>query len=262
MTSTADYSIRSVERALDVLEHLSARPDLTITDISRDLGLDKSTVARQLACLERRSFVMRDPSSGRYNLGYGLLALGTQVTERSPTRDVAYPYMVLLRDRVEETVGLYERAGAGRVCVAQVESRQELRRTLPIGAIRDLYPGAPGKPFMASMPTAQLEPIIAEAAHLRFIDGRQVDPAALREELEQVRRQGFAFSSQEQVPGGASLCVPLWDFRGQVAAVLAVSAPATRMRGEHLAYIIGEALATGAGVSRALGAGPAHSPTR
>ncbi|MFN8164492.1 MAG: IclR family transcriptional regulator [Solirubrobacterales bacterium] len=249
-------SIRSVERALDLLDHLAARPDLTLTDISRELGIDKSTASRQLAFLERRNLVMRDPTNGRYALGYKLLELGTLVAERSPVLRVAHPYMVQLRDRVDETIGLYERAGSGRVCVAQVESHQDLRRTLPIGVVRGLYPGSPGKPFLAAMPDAQLEPIIAACAEQQFAAGGQPDPDRLREEIRQVREQGFAFSSQEQVPGGASLSVPLVDFRDAVVAVLAVSGPASRMRGEHLAHIIGEARAAGEAISRLLGRSP------
>jgi DNA-binding IclR family transcriptional regulator len=253
-TSLVDYSIRSVERALDLLEQIGRTPDVTITDLSRAMKLDKSTVARQLACLERRNVVFRDPIRGRFSLGMKLLELGSIVADHSGVREIAYPYMVLLRDRVNETIGLYVRAGPGRACVAQVESHQELRRTLPIGEARELYPGSPGKAFMAFMPPAQVEPIIEQAAGVRFAHGGPADPGELRGELERIRAQGFAFSAQEQVVGGASLSVPLRDYSGSVAAVLAVSGPSSRMQGGHLTYVVEQALDTGAQISRVLGA--------
>jgi DNA-binding IclR family transcriptional regulator len=255
-TSLVDYSIRSVERALDLLEQIGRTPDVTITDLSRAMKLDKSTVARQLACLERRNLVFRDPVRGRFSLGMKLLELGSIVADHSGVREIAFPYMELLRDRVNETIGLYVRVGSGRACIAQVESHQELRRTLPIGEARELYPGSPGKAFMAFMPPAQVEPIVEQAAAVRFAHGGCGDPVHLRHELELIRQQGFAFSAQEQVVGGASLSVPLRDYRGDVAAVLAVSGPSSRMQGGHLAHVIEEALATGARISRVLGARP------
>ena len=68
-------SIRAVERALDVLMCFTSQtPELTMTQISEMVGINKSTVHRLLATLEGKRFVERDPATGAYRLGIRLQA--------------------------------------------------------------------------------------------------------------------------------------------------------------------------------------------
>jgi IclR family transcriptional regulator, KDG regulon repressor len=55
-------SIRAVERALDVLLCFTSQtPELTMSQISELIGINKSTVHRLLSTLEKKRFVERDP---------------------------------------------------------------------------------------------------------------------------------------------------------------------------------------------------------
>jgi DNA-binding IclR family transcriptional regulator len=66
-------SIRAVERALDVLMCFSSQtPELSMTQISEMVGINKSTVHRLLATLEGKRFVERDPVKGIYRPGIRL----------------------------------------------------------------------------------------------------------------------------------------------------------------------------------------------
>ena len=57
----------AVERALNILEAAAHRRDgLTNAEISRKLGIPKSSASYILRTLERRGYLRRDAESGRY----------------------------------------------------------------------------------------------------------------------------------------------------------------------------------------------------
>ena len=69
-------SVRAVERALDVLLCFTSQtPELTMTQIADQIGINKSTVHRLLGTLEKRRFVQRDSTTGAYQLGIRLFQM-------------------------------------------------------------------------------------------------------------------------------------------------------------------------------------------
>ena len=62
--------IESIDRALAILQlFLQEEAPLSLTQISKKMGMHKSTVSRTLDTLEGRDFVRRDGETGLYWLG-------------------------------------------------------------------------------------------------------------------------------------------------------------------------------------------------
>jgi DNA-binding IclR family transcriptional regulator len=231
----ADPALKSVQRALDLLDVLATADEMSVTDLSRQTGLDKSTVSRQLATLEARRLVLRNDRTNRFALGFKLLELGNRVAQRYGLFQAAEASMRQLRDAVDETVGLYVLVGqVERVCLGQVESRASIRHSLPVGSVLGLLPGAPGKCFLAFAPPSERESLLA----LALVDVRRrglaVDPDQLQAELEAARAQGYVSTREEHLPGGAALAFPIYGREGRLAAALSISGLAVRMEGEPL----------------------------
>src|SRR5690625_1028253 len=95
--------IRSVQRAIDVLRSFGVGKEaLTLTEISNETGLAKSTTTRILATLEENNFLEKDLASGKYNLGVQLYFLGHAAGRSIGLKDVSKDIMMRLRDtRVE-----------------------------------------------------------------------------------------------------------------------------------------------------------------
>jgi DNA-binding IclR family transcriptional regulator len=56
----------------------------------------------------------------------------------------------------------------------------------------------------------------------------------LREELKQIRRDGFGIAEEELEPGLSAVAAPIWDHAGQAVAAISVSGPAFRLPRKRL----------------------------
>jgi len=228
--STESSGVQSIDRITAILGSFTRQqPALGVTEIAHETGLAISTVHRLLSALEHNKLVRRT-GDRRYVLGPLLLQLAHAAATHATLRDAALPVMSALRDRVEETVGLHERAGtANRVTIAQAESRLALRRTYTdLGTAVPLPQGAPGKALLAFLPSTRQEEVLREP--LEAVTGATItDPQVLRQQLAETRRVGYSISLGERTPGIRSAAAPIWDHTGEPIACLSISAPELRM---------------------------------
>lgn len=258
MQPLAEGGPRVVQRVLDVLDAFEAEPELGVSDLARRLGMDKSTASRQLAALARRDYVARDPTTGRFRLGIRLLRLGALVAARLDTQSLAFPFMVRLRDATGETVGLVIRQGLQRVCIQQVESQHQVRRTLPVGVPHAFYPGAAGKVFLAHLPPSEARPIVESIGARPLASGLVPNRRDVEAELRFIRAGGVSWSQEERVAGSAAAAFPVCDRTGGVVAALTVSIVLSRLTPEHRAHCIEQVRLAASDLSQCLG----HVPNR
>jgi IclR family transcriptional regulator, acetate operon repressor len=209
------------ERALDVLIcFIGADGELGVSDIARQLGIDKSSVHRFLVALKRKGFVVDNPRTRRYGLGFRALELGRALSLQMNLEQQALPFLRELRDAIGETTGLSVRVGSQRVHIIQVESLHEIRRSVQIGRPFPLHVGANGKVLLAALPREERDAVLATS----LADGPTLSPAAvedLKQEIEETARRGYSITEGERVPGSRSMAAPVWTGRGDVIALLA-----------------------------------------
>jgi DNA-binding IclR family transcriptional regulator len=222
-------TVRAVERALDILLCFTDASDITLTEISSRVGLHKSTVHRLLASLEGKGFVMRDPSTDKYRLGFRLWELSANLTQSDDPGQILLPDMERLRDQIDETISLYVLDGLERVRIQAVQSNQAIRRVAPVGARMPLYVGASSKVLLSFAEPAVQEQLFTSADWPAGM-GRE----AFLQQLSETRRQGYATSVEEREPGAAALAAPILGRGGKLVAALAVSGPANRLTLEKM----------------------------
>ena len=247
--------VQSIDRAVAVLRCFDARhTELGTSEIARMTGLSTSTVHRLLGAMQDNHLV-RQTADRRYGLGPTLMQLARSGALPTNLREAARPFMVELRDLVDETVGLHELLGTHqRVVVDQVESHQQLRRTYTeIGVPIELVHGAPGKAILAFLPPAAQDRCL-EAPIEAVTDATVTDPEELRSELEIARECGWAGSSSERTPGIRSIAAPIFDHNGAVVGSLGTSVPQVRMSDERAKELGELSRDTARQVSIALGA--------
>jgi IclR family acetate operon transcriptional repressor len=222
--------VQSIDRAVAILRCFDARrPTLGISDIARATGLSTTTTHRLLVAMQTNRLV-RQTSDRRYGLGPLLVQLARSGAVPTTLRDAALPRMTALRDEVDETVGLHELLPTGeRAVVDQVESHQELRRTYTdIGVPIVLPHGAPGKAILSMLPLEQQDYWLSRP--IESVTPRTItDPDALRMELAEVRRRGWAGSASERTSGIRAVAAPIFDHSGAVIGALGLSVPEVRM---------------------------------
>lgn len=247
-------SVAAVERACDVLNAICAdvgRPK-GVKDVSETLGMGMSSVHRLLTALVNKGLVRQDAGNKKYSVGPRLLDVALEYLRHIDLPKVALPHMQRLRDVTGETVTLSVRDGDSRIYLAQIESPQEIRQTVEIGRRMPLHLGGSGKAILGFLPETEQEAYLNRPDLVPAVDG-PVDIKALRRQLLEVRRRGFASSRAERLPNAASVAAPIHDVYGALVGCLSVSGPVWRFSDERIAEYGGLVVNTADEVSRCLG---------
>ena len=116
MDAKQENGTQAIERALSILNCFSrATDDLSLTEISKIVGIPYSTASRITGILEKESFLYRDKHSKRFSLGRRVYSLGYCAKQNDFILKVLYPYLVNLRDEFGETALVYVREGDYRI---------------------------------------------------------------------------------------------------------------------------------------------------
>jgi DNA-binding IclR family transcriptional regulator len=223
--------IQAVTRSIDVLIALRKGPR-TLTELAKETGLSVSTTLRMLASLGHESIVIK--SANQYVLGPGVFTLwqgwlaGLGLIAGSLT-----PVMDRLRDETGETVALHVAVGVERICIAESQSQEPLRLTSYPGSVSALHLGSAGKVLLAFMDDDQRERALGLLASRpqEVVTGGIANVAALREQLVDVREQGWAMSVGERIADAAAISVPILTRR--LVAALSILGPSARWTRER-----------------------------
>jgi IclR family acetate operon transcriptional repressor len=244
--------LRSVGRAVRALELIAEGGDMGVSELGRKLDVHKATASRLLATLADRGLVERDPFSERYRLGFGLIRLaGAAMTGLDLVRS-ARPILEELAERTRETVNVGVVSGDGVVYVDQVAGSRAIVTVNWVGQRTPLHCTSNGKVLMAFMEQRELDRMLGRPLE-RCTPRSITDPAALRSQLDDVRRRGWAQTLEELEEGLNAVAAPVRQADGRVTAALSVSGPAFRMRAVDLPRIALLTTEAAAAVSRRMG---------
>jgi DNA-binding IclR family transcriptional regulator len=201
-----------LDKAMAVLEAVAKEP-CGLAELCTRTGLPRATAHRLAVGLEVHRLLRRG-SDGRWRPGAALAELAGGAVD--PLLDAAGSVLPRLRDRTGESVQLYRRDGAQRICISTAEPPSGLRDTVPVGARLPMSAGSGAKVLAAWADPATQRTLLADAVY-----GERA--------LLEVRRRGWAQSVGEREPGVASVSAPVRDAAGAVVAAVSVSGPIDRM---------------------------------
>lgn len=234
----ASNSIQVIDRLVQLLDAV-ARDDapVSLKFLAAETGLHPSTAFRILASAQQHGLVERD-ASGRYSLGAKLLQLGSRVTASLDLTREARPIMEWLRDQVGETVNLAVREGDEVVYVERVTSRRMIRVEQVVGSRAPLHVTAVGKMMLADDGDPALGAYARRTGLPSYTPNTLTSVAALRREVNEGFRRGYALDNEEADLGVGCIGVPVRDAVGHVIAGLSVSAPIERRREEWIPLVM------------------------
>ena len=246
-----------VVNAIAVLRTFTAEePLLGVTEIAGRVGMHKSSVSRILATLEQEDLVERDPETRRFRLGLGLIAVAGPLLAEMDERRVAYPVLRQLTEQTGETSALMLWRNNEAICVEQIASPHQIKHTTPLGArYRDAV-SASVQVFLAAQPAERARELLRSGS-ISYPGLDQAGMEAYEARLRDVAGRGWAENYGESSLDEVGVAAPVLDHRGDVAAVVLISAPRFRVSREQL-KVLGEAcMAAAAQVTTRLGGRPA-----
>ncbi len=223
--------LASVRNAARVLRAFSrAGQELGITELSRQLGLGKSTVHRLVTTLTAERLLERGSTPGRYRLGLVIYELGSNVTEHVDLHQAALPVLTTLRHETGEMVHVAVLDGLEVVYVERLESLNLLPIFRQVGHRLPAYWTSSGKVLLAALPTDELARRLTDWKPTAGTRWTITDKTRLLAELAAVAERGWAQNNEEGHLGIVSVGAPVRGRDGRVMAAVSVVGDSARMR--------------------------------
>ncbi len=254
--------VAAVQHAITILQSMDARePELGVNELARRIGVHKSTASRILATLEAAHFVRRNPGTGRFSIGMGLIALVSPIVADLDVVKLARPYIDRLAQEQGETTSLGFLLDREVIMVEQVPGSRAVAFLARAGARVPAHCTAAGKAFLAHLAPDERRALFAEPLQ-RFTSRTKVTEAELDDELRTVRETGYAINDEEYQIESCGIASIITDSSGAPVAALTMAIPKHRFDPTYQAELARLVVDCASELSRSLGYMPGRRTTR
>lgn len=217
------YNAPIIKKAIDIVRLMvkENRP-LSVTDISRELSISKSTTFGILRSLEQEELVMKDARTKKYIPGNGLFELSKKVLRTIDLKATARPFLERLVDLVEETIFLGVREENRVRALDVIEPQKEWRISSPVGTRLALTAGVMAKLFLSTLPDEETRAYLDTHGLPRYTENTITDPETFMREVEKTRTLGYALDMEEYLKGMRAVGSVIYSAHFPVAVIWAV----------------------------------------
>lgn len=229
----------AVDRAMRILDHLAhVQPEASLSDLAAALRLNKSTCFNILKSLQHAGVVARDSRVPLYRLGPKLVELGTASRRNYSYRVVVARELEPLVDKFDVTCLIAQLLpnDAGMVVTDRIVPELAGALTAPVGQVHPLTVPAMGRAVLATRPFAA---VVGLMDVLSIGDGSRL--AHLREQLDEVRKRGYALSLEEYRSGVNAVATTVLDADGDISMILCLMGSVAAFPADTV-YVAGEDL--------------------
>jgi DNA-binding IclR family transcriptional regulator len=249
-------TVKSVLRAIRILESFNNEEGMTLTQIGKRLGLPKSSVHNILSTLVAERILEKDSDGPRYHLGLKLFELGDKARSNLEVRKRATPFLKILNNQLDETVHLTVLEEGEVLYIECFESTKRLRTYSVIGVRAPLHCTSVGKAILAFLPKEEIEKIILKKGLQKFTENTIVNTEKLLKELEGIRKRGYAVDNMEHEEHVRCIGAPVFNYEGRVFASISVSGPSQRVTFDKMPVVAKMVMSATREVSRRMGYNP------
>jgi DNA-binding IclR family transcriptional regulator len=244
--------IQSVDRAISVLELLAKHGRAGITEIAEELGVHKSTASRLVSVLENRGLVEQLGERGKYALGFGIARLAAAGTRRLDLTKLSQPVCEELARQLGETVNVAVLHDRAAINISQGFGPSTIAVQNWVGQRTPLHATSSGRVLLAHVAEGQWAALLDKPLR-RYTAHTVTSLATLAEELDRVRRDGYATSFEQLEAGLHAVAVPVFDPRGEVVAAISASGPSFRLTRRRAEEIVADLAGAAAELTAQLG---------
>jgi DNA-binding IclR family transcriptional regulator len=220
----ADLSaVKTLKKALDILDAFGAaeRP-LTVAEVAVRAGVTRPTAHRLIQTLVGEGYLAQEPGDSRIMPGYSVLQLAASLLDTNTIRLESLPHLENLARVTGERVNLGILHRHQMLFLAGVEKPSLPTIYSRFGKTSPAYCSAIGKAILAYLPEPELSEYLRQRPLIKHTETTISDEAALRAELSEIRRKGFALDREEHMVGTACIGAPILLQGRPVAAVALV----------------------------------------
>ena len=248
--------VQSVERTFQIMETLAESPKgLGLLEVSKGVGLHKSTTHRLLSCLIQMGYATQDSMTGAYKLTFKLFELSSRLVEGTDLLSACKPHLDRLSALSEEAVHLVIPSDTNIVYIYKVDAanKSAVRMSSRVGLSIPMYCTGCGKAILAWLSQAEVAQVWKRSSIRTLTPHTIVQLEELETQLSEIRQQGFAVDNEENEMGVRCLAVPILDFNRRPVGAFSISAPVSRMDEERMEAIRELAVTAQRDIMRSLG---------
>ncbi|RSE88245.1 IclR family transcriptional regulator [Achromobacter denitrificans] len=221
--------VGSTEKAFQVLHAFDGpKRHMTLADIARASGLDRSATQRLVYTLETLGYLRRIPDTRNYGLTPKVLQFSYNYVRANELIDKASPYLLDISRTLGETTNLQELDGHEIVFVARFPGHHLVNVDIAVGSRLPAYFTASGTAILSRLSDEQRREILAQTRLEAITPYTEINPEKLLERVRRVGEKGYAIIVNETVLGDISVAAPVIDHRGLAVAAINIAVPTTR----------------------------------
>ena len=229
-------NLSSTEKALKIL--MSFTPynhEMGTLELSKKLGIHKSTVSRLLQILTAHDFLQQNPATKRYYLGRSAAEIGNTVIKalNNSIVGIAQPYLAKLVEEVGESVALEQLSGTNIILAGHVEGKGHIRFSFSPGEQVPINVAAGAKAILAYCAPELLDTCLRRK-FFRFNANTIVSKKKYRELLKEVQKTGLAYDRGERYEDAYAIATPIFNHESAPVAAVVIAGPAFRMTPQFL----------------------------
>lgn len=222
----------TLTKGLDLLRMMGRYPaGAPAAVFAQDSGLPFSTAYRLLGSLVDSGFVEFDPQTKQYRLGLSVFELSSKVASARGYDGAVVPVLKQLSATTNESCLFSIRDGHETVTIHTVDG-PEFRQTTDPGDRLPLHVSSMGKAILSALPSAEVQQLLIEFGFEARTEHTVTQPAALQQQVEAGRRDGYVYQREEVDLGMNAIAAPVVGSGGTVLGAVAIAAPLFRA-GEH-----------------------------
>ncbi|MGH3097007.1 MAG: IclR family transcriptional regulator [Streptosporangiales bacterium] len=230
MNTSMGSNVRSVLTALRILEEVSTRQPVGVSELARGLQLPKTSVHRILGTLREAGWVRPSGTDSKlWSLTHKALTVGLAGSIEPSLREVASAEMRKIRDATGETVHLGVAEDDQLVIIGRLDGTRSLRTFLPLGTEAPLHATASGRALLSAMPDEDVERIL-DLGLRRYTGNTILDRAKVWKEIRRARQRGYGRNAAEWREGIAAVAAAIRTPTARPVAAITISMPLGRYR--------------------------------
>ena len=219
----------SVQKALAILETFGGgRRARSLAELAATVGMTTSSAQRCTHTLVRLGFLRRDARARRWVLTPRALSLAHSYLAGHELLEQATTHLIDLNQASGESVSLSEPDGTDMVFIARFPSLKRFYIHMPVGRRLPMYCTASGRAYLAALPPAAAQRIVARSELRALTPATVTDPRQILKRIQAAREAGYAWSDQECYRGDVTIAAAVLGEDGQPLAAVNISAPTSR----------------------------------
>lgn len=224
----SNYVVPGLERGLRILAEFSPRePVLGAPELSKRLGIPRTTVFRLLQTLESLGFLERADKDRNYRLGVAVLRLGFEYLSSLELTDLGLPVIESLRDATGFTAHIVIRDGRDAVFVAKAQNAGNAFGSVRVnvGTRLPAHATTHGHVLMGDLSLAQLRALYPERALERVTKATPETVDALFDVIRDDARRGYGIGNSAFERDISVVTAPVRNEASRIVAVVTVTVP-------------------------------------